>query len=116
MYSSSLANLNYSYIHLVIHLYMEYARFMIYYLQNATMQVILVTDGLYSYIMFNYDQELWSLKPESHDTVSAGYSLENSEGYILANKNNMSQLNSESNVEPGIDNSIHRRNYNFIIK
>ena len=70
------------------------------------MQVVLVTDGLYSYTMYNYDQEGWSLKPDSHDTVSAGHSLENGEGYILANKNNMSELNSASNVEPGIRMSI----------
>lgn len=69
--------------------------------QNATMQVILATDGLHSFVMFNYDQEQWSLNLDSHERAAGGYSLKDGNGAILATSKNFSQLNQQSNVIPG---------------
>jgi hypothetical protein len=65
------------------------------------MQAILISDGIYSYVMFNYDHELWSLKLDDNIPSSAGYSLPDKTGFISGTSNNMSMLNSESNVHPG---------------
>ena len=73
------------------------------YIQNATMQAILATDGLYSYVMFNYDQEQWTLSPEQAGDVAAGYSNPSLYGHITANNGNFSLLTNNSNVEPGKD-------------
>lgn len=71
------------------------------FLQNATMQVILISDGTYSYLMFNYDQEQWSLEPVSYAPSTAGYSLPDKTGFIMATNGNYSQLNKGTNVHPG---------------
>ncbi|XP_053390085.1 uncharacterized protein LOC128553006, partial [Mercenaria mercenaria] len=70
--------------------------------QNATMQVILISDGIFSYVMFNYDQEQWSLKMDKNIPSSAGFSLQNKTGFITATSKNVSQLNNGTNVNPGL--------------
>ncbi|XP_053392085.1 uncharacterized protein LOC128554798 [Mercenaria mercenaria] len=70
--------------------------------QNATMQVILISDGIFSYVMFNYDQEQWSLKMDKNIPSSAGFSLQDKTGFITATSKNVSQLNNGTNVNPGL--------------
>lgn len=66
------------------------------------MQVILISDGVYSYIMFNYDQEQWSLKIDPKIIPSSsGFSLADKTGFITATSSNFSQLNNGTNVHPG---------------
>ncbi|XP_053408490.1 sushi, von Willebrand factor type A, EGF and pentraxin domain-containing protein 1-like isoform X2 [Mercenaria mercenaria] len=70
--------------------------------QNATMQVILISDGIFSYVMFNYNQEQWSLKMDKNIHSSAGFSLQDKTGFITATRKNISQLNNGTNVNPGL--------------
>lgn len=65
------------------------------------MQMILISDGIHSYIMFNYDQELWSLKIGEGIPSSSGYSLADKTGFITATSSNYSELNNGTNVTPG---------------
>ncbi|KAL4228969.1 CUB and sushi domain-containing protein 1 [Mactra antiquata] len=65
--------------------------------ENATMQAILVSDGVYSYIMFNYDRAQWSLQERIFVDFAAGFSLEDKTGHILADTSNYTILNEHSN-------------------
>ncbi|XP_060561266.1 sushi, von Willebrand factor type A, EGF and pentraxin domain-containing protein 1-like [Ruditapes philippinarum] len=69
--------------------------------QNVTMQLILISDGIYSYLMFNYDHEQWSLKLDKNIPSSAGYSCKDNDVYILATSKNASLLNNDTNVKTG---------------
>ncbi|XP_052807840.1 uncharacterized protein LOC128236769 [Mya arenaria] len=67
--------------------------------QNLSMQAIMATDGLYTYMMFIYDQEQFSIKPLSYTPVAAGYTFPgNFTGKILADRHNFTNLKNESNV------------------
>ncbi|WAR06700.1 NOTC3-like protein, partial [Mya arenaria] len=69
---------------------------------NLSMQVIAVTDGLYTYLLFNYDQEEFSIQPNSYTPVAAGYTFPgNFTGKILANSHNFTNLKTDSNVNQG---------------
>ena len=61
------------------------------------MQAILISDGVYTYLMFNYDHEQWSFNLHNVPS-SAGFSYLNYSGYILANSKNYTNLNNDSNV------------------
>ncbi|XP_053408488.1 sushi, von Willebrand factor type A, EGF and pentraxin domain-containing protein 1-like [Mercenaria mercenaria] len=68
---------------------------------NATMQVILISDGIYSYVMFNYDHEQWSFEIDKNIPSSAGYTKSDKTGYIIATRQNFTQLNKDTNVKEG---------------
>ncbi|XP_052811033.1 uncharacterized protein LOC128238811 isoform X2 [Mya arenaria] len=71
--------------------------------QNLSMQAIVVTDGLYSYLLFNYDQEQFSIKPDNYTPVAAGYTYPgNFSGKILADRSNFTNLKNGSNVSPAV--------------
>ncbi|WAR06709.1 hypothetical protein MAR_016667, partial [Mya arenaria] len=62
-------------------------------------QAIMATDGLYTYMMFIYDQEQFSIKPLSYTPVAAGYTFPgNFTGKILADRHNFTNLKNESNI------------------
>ncbi|KAH3724297.1 hypothetical protein DPMN_050113 [Dreissena polymorpha] len=65
------------------------------------MQCILASDGMYTYIIFNYDREQFSIKPLSEVPVASGFTNLNYTGVILSNRKNFTRLNQESNVKPG---------------
>ncbi|XP_060596340.1 sushi, von Willebrand factor type A, EGF and pentraxin domain-containing protein 1-like [Ruditapes philippinarum] len=69
--------------------------------QNVTMQLILISDGIYSYLMFNYDHEQWSLKLDKNIPSSAGFSCKDNNVHILATSKNASSLNNDTNVQSG---------------
>ncbi|KAH3724720.1 hypothetical protein DPMN_050543 [Dreissena polymorpha] len=69
--------------------------------QNLSMQVILVTDGMYTYIMFNYDREQFSIRPLPEVPVASGYTHLDYSANVLSTRNNFTNLNKESNVNPG---------------
>ncbi|WAR06733.1 MLP-like protein, partial [Mya arenaria] len=70
---------------------------------NLSMQVIAVTDGLYTYLLFNYDQEEFSIQPNSYTPVAAGYTFPgNFTGKILANSHNFTNLKTDSNVNQAV--------------
>jgi hypothetical protein len=66
--------------------------------QNISMQAILASNGIQTYLMFNYDQEQWSLKPLSYAPCAAGYSNQDKTGNIIADNHNFTTLNNGSNV------------------
>ncbi|XP_052807798.1 sushi, von Willebrand factor type A, EGF and pentraxin domain-containing protein 1-like [Mya arenaria] len=67
--------------------------------QNLSMQAIVVTDGLYTYLLFNYDQEEFSIKPDRYTPVAAGYTFPGDfTGKILANRSNFNDLKTGSNL------------------
>ncbi|XP_052243416.1 uncharacterized protein LOC127853188 isoform X4 [Dreissena polymorpha] len=68
--------------------------------QNLSMQCILASDGMYTYIIFNYDREQFSIKPLSEVPVASGFTNLNYTGVILSNRKNFTRLNQESNVKP----------------
>jgi len=69
--------------------------------QNLSMQMILATDGMYTYLMFNYDQEEFSIQPEAYITLSSGYTYpDNLTGEILSNRTTFMNLKNGSNVYP----------------
>ncbi|XP_052245001.1 sushi, von Willebrand factor type A, EGF and pentraxin domain-containing protein 1-like isoform X24 [Dreissena polymorpha] len=68
--------------------------------QNLSMQVILVTDGMYTYIMFNYDREQFSIRPLPEVPVASGYTHLDYSASVLSTRNNFTNLNKESNVYP----------------
>ncbi|KAH3689542.1 hypothetical protein DPMN_194472 [Dreissena polymorpha] len=68
--------------------------------QNLSMQVIIVTDGMYTYIMFNYDREQFSIRPLPEVPVASGYTHLDYSGTVLSTRNNFTNLNKESNVNP----------------
>ncbi|XP_053372793.1 uncharacterized protein LOC123560918 [Mercenaria mercenaria] len=70
---------------------------------NATMQAILISDGIYSYLMFNYDHEQWSFKIDNNIPSSAGFTRKDKTGYIIATSQNFSQLNTGTNLHPGLN-------------
>ncbi|WAR06702.1 AGRE1-like protein, partial [Mya arenaria] len=71
--------------------------------QNLSMQAIVVTDGLYTYLLLNYDQEQFSIQPDSYTQVAAGYTYPgNFSGKILADRNNFMNLKNGSNVSPAV--------------
>ncbi|XP_052807818.1 uncharacterized protein LOC128236758 [Mya arenaria] len=77
--------------------------YMLYKYQNLSMQVIAVTDGLYTYLLFNYDQEEFSIQPNSYTPVAAGYTFPgNFTGKILANSHNFTNLKTDSNVNQAV--------------
>ncbi|KAH3724660.1 hypothetical protein DPMN_050483 [Dreissena polymorpha] len=65
------------------------------------MQCILVSDEKYTYIMFNYDQEKFSIKPLPEVPVAIGYIDVDFQGTILSDRHNFTKLNQETNVIPG---------------
>ncbi|WAR06743.1 hypothetical protein MAR_016701, partial [Mya arenaria] len=66
---------------------------------NLSMQAIVVTDGLYTYLLFNYDQEEFSIKPDRYTPVAAGYTFPGDfTGKILANRSNFNDLKTGSNL------------------
>ncbi|XP_052242167.1 mucin-like protein isoform X1 [Dreissena polymorpha] len=69
--------------------------------QNLSMQVILVTDGMYTYIMFNYDREQFSIRPLTEVPVASGFTHLDYSASVLSTRNNFTNLNKESNVYPG---------------
>jgi len=65
------------------------------------MQMILATDGMYTYLMFNYDQEEFSIQPEGYISLSSGYTYpDNLTGEILSNRTTFMNLKNGSNVNP----------------
>ncbi|XP_052807842.1 mucin-like protein [Mya arenaria] len=71
--------------------------------QNLSMQAIVVTDGLYTYLLFNYNQEQFSIKPDNYTPVAAGYTYPgNFSGKILADRSNFTNLKNGSNVSPAV--------------
>ncbi|XP_052807827.1 sushi, von Willebrand factor type A, EGF and pentraxin domain-containing protein 1-like [Mya arenaria] len=71
--------------------------------QNLSMQAIVVTDSLYTFLLFNYDQEQFSIQPDSYTPVAAGYTYPgNFSGKILANRSNFTNLKNGSNVSPAV--------------
>jgi len=65
------------------------------------MQMILATDGMYTYLMFNYDQEEFSIQPEAYISLSSGYTYpDNMTGEILSNRTTFMNLKNGSNVNP----------------
>ncbi|WAR06735.1 SNED1-like protein, partial [Mya arenaria] len=71
--------------------------------RNLSMQAIVVTDGLYTYLLFNYDQEQFSIKPDRYTPVAAGYTYPgNFSGKILADRNTFMNLKNGSNVLPAV--------------
>jgi len=65
------------------------------------MQMILATDGMYTYLMFNYDQEEFSIQPETYISLSSGYTYpDNMTGEILSNRTTFMNLKNGSNVNP----------------
>ncbi|KAH3698613.1 hypothetical protein DPMN_086156 [Dreissena polymorpha] len=68
--------------------------------QNLSMQVILVTDGMYTYIMFNYDREQFSIRPLQEVPVASGFTHLDYSASVLSTRNNFTNLNKESNVYP----------------
>ncbi|WAR06716.1 SVEP1-like protein, partial [Mya arenaria] len=71
--------------------------------QNLSMQAIVVTDSLYTFLLFNYDQEQFSIQPDSYTPVAAGYTYPgNFSGKVLANRSNFTNLKKGSNVSPAV--------------
>ncbi|XP_052242160.1 uncharacterized protein LOC127852283 isoform X17 [Dreissena polymorpha] len=68
--------------------------------QNLSMQVILVTDGMFTYIMFNYDREQFSIRPLPEVSVASGYTHLDYSASVLSTRNNFTNLIKESNVNP----------------
>ncbi|XP_052244627.1 uncharacterized protein LOC127853868 [Dreissena polymorpha] len=68
--------------------------------QNLSMQCILVSDGMYTYIMFNYDREQFSIRPLPEVPVASGYTKLDYTGDILSDRYNFTRLNQGSNVMP----------------
>ena len=67
------------------------------------MQMILATDGIYTYLMFNYDQEEFSIQPDAYLSFSSGYTYpDNMTGEILSNRTTFMNLKNGSNVNPGM--------------
>ena len=74
----------------------------LYFSQNASFEVILITDGLYTYGVFIYDLGSWTMKnPFGSRKYTVGYSLEDKTGEIYATAQNYSNLNNISNVPNG---------------
>ncbi|XP_052225766.1 sushi, von Willebrand factor type A, EGF and pentraxin domain-containing protein 1-like isoform X15 [Dreissena polymorpha] len=69
--------------------------------QTLSMQCIIVSDDMYTYIMFNYDNEQFSIKPLPEVPVASGYTNLDNTGIILSNRYNFSLLNQGSNVQSG---------------
>ena len=66
--------------------------------QNATMQAILISDGISTYIMFNYAQDEWNINPGHSRFGVAGYSNPNFTGNIIANRQNFTHLSNTSTI------------------
>ena len=56
------------------------------------MQAVLISDGIYTYIMFNYAQDEWNIKPGHRRFGAAGYSDANFTGIIIADNVNFVNL------------------------
>ncbi|XP_052242165.1 dendrite extension defective protein 1-like isoform X2 [Dreissena polymorpha] len=69
--------------------------------QNLSMQCILVSDELYTYLMFNYDQEQFSIRPLPEVPVASGYTHLDYTGTILSDRQNFTYLNQGTNVIQG---------------
>ncbi|KAH3724548.1 hypothetical protein DPMN_050368 [Dreissena polymorpha] len=65
------------------------------------MQCILVSDELYTYLMFNYDQEQFSIRPLPEVPVASGYTHLDYTGTILSDRQNFTYLNQGTNVIQG---------------
>ncbi|KAH3739149.1 hypothetical protein DPMN_045796 [Dreissena polymorpha] len=65
------------------------------------MQCILASDGMYTYIMFNYDREQFSIRPLPEVPVASGYTNIDYTGVVLSDRYNFTSLNQKSNVQPG---------------
>ncbi|KAH3724688.1 hypothetical protein DPMN_050511 [Dreissena polymorpha] len=70
------------------------------------MQCILVSDGMYTYIMLNYDQEQFSIGPLPEVPVASGYTHPDNTSTILSNRHNFTYLNKGTNVIPGTSRSV----------
>ncbi|XP_052242137.1 sushi, von Willebrand factor type A, EGF and pentraxin domain-containing protein 1-like isoform X2 [Dreissena polymorpha] len=69
--------------------------------QNLSMQCIFASDGMYTYIMFNYDREQFSIRPLPEVPVASGFTNLNYTGIVLSDRQNFTLLNQGSNVKPG---------------
>ncbi|KAH3724540.1 hypothetical protein DPMN_050360 [Dreissena polymorpha] len=62
------------------------------------MQCILVSDEMYTYIIFNYDQEQFSIRPLPEVLVASGYTHVDFQGTILSDRQNVTKCNQQTNV------------------
>ena len=65
--------------------------------KNNTFQAVLATNGLYSFIIFNYGQMSWPNNNSSGETFVSGYNLGEEDAYY-AMTNVSSELYASSNV------------------
>ncbi|KAH3724499.1 hypothetical protein DPMN_050318 [Dreissena polymorpha] len=79
------------------------------------MQCILASDGMYTFIIFNYDREQFSIKPLSEVPVASGFTNLNYTGVILSNRYNFTRLNQESNVKPDVLKTLIKKELEFAL-